>query len=432
MWLARALSLAFVAQSSRNPAVSDEMPSQRFAVDVDRASEETNSKIPSPLFKQKRSIKAWEGISFVESQGDYAEESFLEDGPLYQHEDELPSLPVPSLEETINRFLPTALPLAKNQEEIKALEAACESFPQEARVLQERLVARAEECAAKNTSWLQEYWQEDVYLKSRDPLNFYSNYFFLIPSAKRSHMSGIKKAAQLCLAAGLYADEVTSAQKVPDFSNRKKKNGFFTSSPFKYLFNACRIPRAGKDTYKIYNPEQYRHVVVAYNGNFWEVPLEDAHGKKYSASVLEDIFTSIVEQDAAPAFELGWLTGANRDSWARTRNLLLEKGGQKMATALERLESAMFMVNLDFDLSSDSLQEQAENYFYGSGSDNVGCNRWFDKSIQFSVTKNGSWGFLGEHSSKFNCLLSPFLASTPAAILTRFFCCSKWPMADTQ
>ena len=117
--------------------------------------------------------EAWGNTKMIESNGNYLGESFLEVGPLYEHQDELKPLPIPSLQETVKRFLPTALPLVESEEEADSLQKAVDDFESQARVLQARLEDRKEECTKRETSWLQEYWQSDVYLKWRAPLNFF-------------------------------------------------------------------------------------------------------------------------------------------------------------------------------------------------------------------------------------------------------------------
>jgi hypothetical protein len=82
-------------------------------------------------------IRPWK-IPMIESHGDYREEAPLEahiglDSPLYQHQASLPRLPVPTLEQTIDRFLPTALPLAESEEEAVTLQEACQEFLQQAK-----------------------------------------------------------------------------------------------------------------------------------------------------------------------------------------------------------------------------------------------------------------------------------------------------------
>jgi hypothetical protein len=106
-------------------------------------------------------LKPWK-TRVVESDGDYREESYLEEhigGPLYENQTQLPKLPIPSIEDTLKRFLPTALPLAKTKEEEMSLKAACQAFPEQAVVLQERLIDRREN-ERKDSSWLQPWWNQ--------------------------------------------------------------------------------------------------------------------------------------------------------------------------------------------------------------------------------------------------------------------------------
>jgi hypothetical protein len=115
-------------------------------------------------------IKPWK-THMVESQGDYRDEAFLEKddvigGPLYRNQSSLPKLPIPSIAETLELFLPTALPLAKNKEEEKALRTACDAFSKEAEEFQERLIDRREN-EMKHSSWLQLWWNQLGYLQGR-------------------------------------------------------------------------------------------------------------------------------------------------------------------------------------------------------------------------------------------------------------------------
>ena len=97
----------------------------------------------------------------IESRGDYREEAFLEQqigGPLYSNQKDMPRLPVPSLEDTMKRFLPTALPLARTKQEEAELLEACQRFPEQAQELQTRLVQRRNEF--RDSSWLQLWWNQ--------------------------------------------------------------------------------------------------------------------------------------------------------------------------------------------------------------------------------------------------------------------------------
>lgn len=106
-------------------------------------------------------LKKWD-MPMLESNGDYRDEKHVEDrvgGPLYEHQSSLPKLPIPSVEETIDRFLPTALPLAETKEEEMSLRAACDAFLEQSKSLQERLKNRKDD-EQKDSSWLQPWWNQ--------------------------------------------------------------------------------------------------------------------------------------------------------------------------------------------------------------------------------------------------------------------------------
>ena len=105
----------------------------------------------------------------VESHGDYRAEAYLENhigGKLYSKQHTLPRLPIPDISDTISKFLPTALPLAKSDEEKATLIKACEEFEGQATELQKRLIER-KEGEMKDSSWLQLWWNTMGYLQVR-------------------------------------------------------------------------------------------------------------------------------------------------------------------------------------------------------------------------------------------------------------------------
>ena len=106
-------------------------------------------------------IHAWP-TRFVESNGDYRNETYLETligGPLYENQKNLPRLPIPSVSDSLKRFLPTALPLARTDEEKEHLKVACRQFPELAKELHERLLRRRNE-EFPDSSWLQQWWNQ--------------------------------------------------------------------------------------------------------------------------------------------------------------------------------------------------------------------------------------------------------------------------------
>jgi len=350
----------------------------------------------------------------VESHGDYRDEAWLEEldhnkDTTYKNQPSLPKLPIPTLRDTLKRFLQTALPLAESRAEKQALEAAVSKFPAQAQQLQERLLQRANDPSNQNSSWLQHWWNTLGYLQVRDSVVINVSYYFhfaddkTIRASDSSDIRGaaptvqIQRAAAILYAAGQYRNKIASGSLPPETVGRKKSPLCMTA--VKYMFHACRIPRPEQDSYRIYDPHVYRHAVVACRGRFYRIPLIDSTtGSVLPVSTLEGHLSTIAERAASEEEStgpgLGYLTGDNRDAWAAARSALLELPG--MEEALEVLESGCVLVCLD--TASDTPVSRAQcgkQFLYGSGS---ASNRWFDKSVQLIVCPNGKAGILGEHS----------------------------------
>jgi len=383
-------------------------------------------------------------FSYVESYGDYRRDARLleeegADSPLYRHQSSLPRLPVPSLKDTAKAFLPTALPLlassspSADDDEAAlstSLEEACRSFPQQAAALQERLWRRAGRF--DDSSWLQLWWNQEVYLNCRDPL-FHVSYYYRFEDGIGDDKSdggaegvgidrGLRRAAAAVQAAALYALDVHSQTLKADMVGSRGTTPL-CSVQYKYLFNSCRIPRRGQDSYRVYRPPrqngQPQHVVVACKGQFYKVPVENAVdgsvlSREALESALEECARRACRQEERPTDDegcdnfvrvpkLGYLTTTDRDTWADNYEFLCRSCGPLMREALEELQSGIGVLALDIDGSdggpSDphmSDTEHARQLWHG---DHVhSANRWLDKSFNIVVSWGGQWGYIGEHS----------------------------------
>jgi len=346
------------------------------------------------------SFKPWHS-EVVESNGDYRKETFLEEyigGPLYENQKTLPRLPIPSIEDTLKRFLPTALPLVRTEQERTALLAACEAFPEQAKVLQERLIDRREN-DMKDSSWLQVWWNQLGYLQFRESVMINVSYFFQFHDDHTTDLeegkTNLQRAAAMLFATAEFRKRVCSGSLPADKIGKKQTP--LCSTPYKYLFNACRIPQPQQDSYRIYDPSRFTHAIVARNGHFFSIEMvHPATGDPLPVDQLENQLRRCVElADSKPQGFVGLLTSSNRDTWTHARNRLIEEGGPSMEEALKILESGAVLVGLD-DTAPNSREESCVKLLTG-GTDS-GNNRWFDKSIQLLVAKNGKSGILGEHS----------------------------------
>lgn len=312
------------------------------------------------------------------------EEVYTEDnskGAMLRYEDSLPRLPVPTLQETCERYLKSLHPLL-TPEEYSASEKAIAKFPEQASKLQDRLVERAEKPEVKN--WIAEWWDQAAYLTYKDPVVPYVSYFYSFRD-DRYRRNPAKRAAAITTAALFCQREVTRGTLEPEYIRKKP----IAMSSYQYMFNCCRIPDENADYPKQYPYKENQHIIVIRNNQFWKVLTHD-QGKVLNTSELEAQFNKIY-RNATISPPVGSLTSLPRDQGAKARvNLLNASRNNKVV--MKEIESASFVVCLDA-AAPVTLEERAHAYWHGDG-----ANRWYDKPCQFIVNDNGTAGFMGEHS----------------------------------
>jgi hypothetical protein len=173
---------------------------------------------------------------------------------------------------------------------------------------------------------------------------------------KNSHFDlGIKRGAASLVAMARYRQLVCSGTLPVERFGRNQTP--LCSVSFKYAFHSCRIPHHTCDTFRIYDPSQFKHCIVACKGQFYAMDFVDGNQDPLPLSVLEKGLGHCVEmaknvsKDGTSLPELGIFTSGNRDSWADTRYQLLQIGGDKMSSAMDLLESGAFVLCLDDNVS---------------------------------------------------------------------------------
>jgi carnitine O-acetyltransferase len=394
-----------------------------------------DTRIKAPLSTSSSSSR----FPYYESKGNNEEDAnAIEDDrlPLYRSQKYLPSLPLPEITDTVAPFLSSAIPLCPTWDQVAKVGKAAEDFPKQAEALQARLRAHAD--ARKNTSWLQEWWNEG-YLKDRNSNVINVSYFFRLvdndeeleegdrntsdstkePAAiqqQRNDGKGLERAAAILQGVATYAERILNGSRPPDTlaSSKDKAPVALCSSQYKYLFHACRIPGADQDTYRLYNLEKdktplqrqcpHTHAIVAVGGQFYSIPLRDVEGSLLPHVILKSMLEECVQlsertqstSSVVSVPHLGWLTTQNRDDWFKDYSAL-NNASSEMSDALHVLQSGLVVLCLDDDPPANEDQERAMalKLFHGNGE----SSRWYDKSIQLVVTRRGGkLGLIGEHS----------------------------------
>ncbi|KAL8203610.1 UNVERIFIED_CONTAM: hypothetical protein K2H54_057998 [Gekko kuhli] len=314
-------------------------------------------------------------------------------------------LPIPKLEDTINRYLAAQKPLL-NDDQYRHTEKLAREFENGMGMVLHRDLLEHD----RNRPWY------DMYLSARDPVVFnYNPFIALNPDPKPEYNCQVVRATNLVVSSLKFLNSLKNDFLRPDiyYVNPKwGQNKIFRHflrilppsvswygaymmnaypldmSQYRSLFNSTRIPNLNKDT--LFTSEFARHLLVMRNGHFYVFEVLDPFGNILHPSEIQAHLTQIIyDADRLSAFELSYLTTEDRNTWAAVRQLLVQKGNEEN---LKKIDSAVFCLCLD-DVSPQDETELSHCMLHG-----YGFNRWFDKSFSLIITSNGTAGVNFEHS----------------------------------
>lgn len=154
------------------------------------------------------------------------------------------------------------------------------------------------------------------------------------------------------------------------------------------LFNSTRIPKPSRD--ELFTDTKARHLLVLRKGHFYVFDVLDEDGNIVNPSEIQAHLKYILsDSSSVPEFPLAYLTSENRDVWAELRQKLILGGNEE---TLRKVDSAVFCLCLD-DFPMKNLVHLSHTMLHGDGT-----NRWFDKSFNLIVAKDGTAAVHFEHA----------------------------------
>jgi len=325
----------------------------------------------------------------------------------FKYDQQLPKLPVPTIQQSVFKLLDSIKPIATDDKAYRETEQKALNFLQDPNVneLQELLKKRAR----NEKNWLEQWWLEFAYLRSRKPLIPYSNMAAPLPIMKywpivnrtdpdfertRSQRAALSTYFQLCFWRMLRHEQMRPMihKGVP-----------WSMNQFRYLFNTVRRPGEPKDElvswFKTINEGQPEsvEVIVIYRGYIFAIKPITMIGNQQacilSAPQIERQLRHIEEYCRARPMGpgLGSLTTNERSVWKEARDELcrVSEGNKKL---LHRIESALSVLVLD-DSEPTGTDEIFKLSMCGRSTD-----RWADKSITSIAFKNGTFGANADHT----------------------------------
>ncbi|XP_015980819.1 carnitine O-palmitoyltransferase 1, muscle isoform [Rousettus aegyptiacus] len=309
---------------------------------------------------------------------------------LYSFQTSLPKLPVPSVSDTIRRYLESVRPLLDDKE-YHHKEALAKDFQNKmAPRLQKYLILKSWWA----TNYVSDWWEEYIYLRGRTPIMVNSNYyvmdFVLIKNTElQAARLGNVVHAMITYRRRLDREQIKPVMAlgiVPMCSYQMER-----------MFNTTRIP--GKETDVLQHLAESRHVAVYHKGRFFKVWLYEG-SSLLKPRDLELQFQRILDDPSPPQpgeERLAALTAGGRVEWAQARQTFFSSGRNK--ASLDTIERAAFFVALDEECHCHDPTDDACLSLYGKALLHGNCcNRWFDKSFTLVVFKNGKMGLNTEHA----------------------------------
>ncbi|KAJ5793995.1 ATP-grasp fold subdomain 2 [Penicillium paradoxum] len=320
-------------------------------------------------------------------------------GLTFAHQDALPKLPIPDLEDTCRRHLEALRALQSPREHEDSKAAVRDFLKTDGPVLQERLKAYA----GSKTSYIEQFWY-DSYLNFDNPVVLNLNPFFLLeddPTPARNHQ--VTRAASLAVSALAFVRAVRREELPAD----EVRGTPLCMYQYSRLFGTARVPTENGCIIS-QNPSA-KHMVVMCRGQFyWFDVLDDNSDLIMSEKdislnlqvIIEDATQTSIHHAAKGA--LGVLSTENRKVWSGLRDIMTKDPGSNNAECLNIVDTALFILCLDYT-EPTTTAELCANMLCGTSEVIKGVqvgtctNRWYDK-LQIIVCKNGSAGINFEHT----------------------------------
>ncbi|XP_072311810.1 carnitine O-palmitoyltransferase 1, liver isoform-like isoform X2 [Eucyclogobius newberryi] len=310
---------------------------------------------------------------------------------LYSYQGSLPNLPLPTIKDTVKRYLESVRPLMDDTKYESTNKLAEEFLGSLGNRLQWYLKLKSLWAA----NYVSDWWEEYVYLRGRSPIMVNSNYYgmdflFVTPTPIQAARAGNSIHAFFLYRRKLNKEEIKPwmlRSAVPCCSYQ-----------FERMFDTCRIPGELTDVLQHWQDSDY--IAVYHRGRYFRLWVYQA-GRLLSPREIEFQIQRILDDPSPPSegeAHLGALTAGDRIPWAKARTNFFSTGLNKRS--LDCIEKSAFFVTLDDDeqgmMGDDpaaSLDNYAKSLLHGKCYD-----RWFDKSFSMVFYKNGKCGINAEHS----------------------------------
>lgn len=347
----------------------------------------------------------------------------------------LPSIPLPTLQHTVNRYLSSMRAIYHQKDsdtnDWLELRRSAESFLlNEGPALQKHL--RLQHVMSDN--YVTELWTRNVFLSARDSLCLHSN-FYAVPFANHvpTHLPEARAAVLIYLLTQLKG-RIERRTLCPNFAGPRHCVPL-SMDQYSMAFNTTRIPGRDIDVLEHHEEKESHYIVLLHRGRIYQLPVVDPQSRRQLTPhqlevILHQLLQEVEEEvstgrdeseedDAEDTLEtigkkrsyrvveslVPALTTAPRAQWADVRNTFFLHDANN-SSPLRVIEKAMFVVSFDERCGSPAPSTAASplledkrvsadctHYLCGNGS-----SLWCDKSFNLVIRADAQVGLHVEHS----------------------------------
>ncbi|CAN7941655.1 unnamed protein product, partial [Ixodes pacificus] len=317
------------------------------------------------------------------------------DASMMSRQKELPKLPLTPLQEALDRFVERMEPLLTHQE-LAETRKVVRDFGKPSGDGQ-KLYQLLQTKASSSDNIVSDWIVETAFLKfrgsviSKSPGMAFARKDFATSSGQLHYpCTALKHAAE--------------SQRQIDL-NLLKPDVLGTTpldmTQYKNIFGSCRVPLVGGDKLEFtsLNDEFSKNVLIINNNQFFVFNAHDERGVPFDEGMILALLLRVADMSREDGTPIGILTTDERDAWAEAHERLCQN--PKNAASLQAIRKAALAVCLDRKLHNSEPYEvtSGQQLFAGGQDGENAANRWWDKTIQLVVGKEGLTGFLFEHSS---------------------------------
>ncbi|KFO74815.1 Peroxisomal carnitine O-octanoyltransferase [Cuculus canorus] len=315
----------------------------------------------------------------------------------FQYQDSLPSLPVPSLEESLSKYLDSVKPFL-NQEEYKRTEDVVKKFENGIG----KDCSRCGRGRKTRRNWLEDWWLNVAYLDLRISTQIHCNMGGAAPFIE--HCWPPKEGTQIERACvniwhNLKLWELLRTEKMPV---ERAGNAVLDMNQFRMLFCTCRIPGVNRDSIGSYfktetEGECPSHLIVLCRGRVFSFDAIHEGNMMTPPEIFRQLaYIQKICHSEPDGPGLAALTSSGRTEWAKLREYLIDLDPKNLAL-LEKIQRSLFVVCLDDASPHATPEDYSEVTRLGLTGDPT--LRWGDKSYNAIAFSNGTCSMFSDHSS---------------------------------